>query len=789
MDSPHLDSERGTPIPPAILPSHDDFVSDDVSYYNANDSMETRVTRCPIPDEPDYDPMANTFNSLDEMLLAGKRKKIDHAAFSHLAVADFKGKVTCNGKAYKVRNDYFHHASADTFEGKQYRDTTGKIHVVHHSITSSWDRSALGSHMAKVLIDNGRGRSNGESICYGGRPDSDSRARTQAEDIFRTEKAGHKKGLIKDPITGEYTLTYVVDSLTNPGKIQNPSHLDERTSLEDEMQALSNLKKTPLKIKIDDEEFTVHVRPIHVHHTLSVFGELGNILPDSLNGKNVEAQINRSGYKSLIAIAEKLAKKQSDPYKKQLIEDTAHQLKNHSLTVSERLILVDFLTRMCDLPIVHHCKSIVDRTSVASSVAIANHFIKHGRLIEDIPIDDNGRFAIHLLLDNAEYKKFFVSFMNINHQVSRDARLGIRPDGSLIGRAALGLNLTPSLFNLNLSLLAATGALPFFPDEAKKPSILTKGTKTRVAALAALALFFPLLLTVYYAALFFGSIPVAMKFKKKTGSYKIDFFKMIWTLPFRVKWLEIRNLNFAETFKLDSPDINGDGRHLLVAAKHLRDSSKADPRYRLIPEHLHPNAINSVPFTPLPDKCLQEHFKSPSFSNEDGTYKKKAILNQFIVDFARDLTITLPEPKIARETSYITDRLKKYLSDTEIDNYRTMDGGGLDALNTLVNTLDQLSLVYNGDEDKIFGCLTLLNQSNYTLDIPRTQNIVSFRLAFQQNGETTTANKTFAMIVTKDGLMISGSYKVICPTAHESRTLETRVYFDKGKVFSRLLPS
>ncbi len=800
MDTPLLDSQRGTPIPPPPLPSHDDFVSDDVDYYN--DDMQTHVTRCPLPKEPAADPEAHTFYSLEDMLRdpSANRKKIDHAAFSHLAVADFEGEVTYNRKTYKVRNNYFHHTSATSFEGKQYRDDTGKIHRVYHSITSSWDRSSDDSHMAKVLVDNAEGRSKGESICYGSRPDTDSRARTQAEDIFRTEKASHKKGLLYDPKTKEYTLTYVVDSLTNPVKIQNPSLLDERTSLLDEMQALSELKKKPLIINIDGKDCIVNVRPIHVHHTLSVFGELGRILPDSLNGKDVEREINKKGYESLIKYAgtlpktidETLAKTLANTteadrkekligeadYKKKLIADTVTYLQDSSLSVSERLIIVDFLTRICDLPIVHHCKSIVDRTSVASSVAMANHFIKHDRLI-DVPIDDKGRFAIHHLLTHPEYKKFFVSFMNINHQVSRDARLGIRPDGSLVGRAALGLN-------LKSGLLAATGALPFFPDKDKKPSILTRGTKSRVAALAALALFLPLLVTVYYVALILGTIPVARKFKKKSGSYQIDFFKMIWSLPFRVKWLEIQNLNFAETFNLDSDDINGDGRHLLVAAKHVRDHTKADPRYRLIDEHLHPRrSERSAQFKKLPTNNLVNHLVP---FKEGGVYKRDYILDKFIEDYARDFKVKLPKPTTDLTVEEIITKLQAYISREKIEKYLEMADGLGDskrALTALANIVDQLSEYYGQNQEKIFECLALITQSHFLVDEQAYKAIEHFKIQLCDTPDFTKSNNFEIKITPENGLIISGKYQVIHDETSKSRTLETRVYLDKGRVDSR----
>jgi hypothetical protein len=381
-------------------PIHADYFSHDGPVYYNNGLLQTKVKRDALPSPAaapgEYEYVYPSAKAMleEELQRRPEGATEEDVSYAHIPRASFKATVAVDEKKYKVRNEYFYRGELN---GKFYKDSGGRVHQVHHTITSSWDRSSPGLHMARAVVN----PKTQESICYASRPDSLERAKAQAEDIFRKERTSqYYKGIKKDRKTGEYTLTYVVDSLTNPGKIQNPLLLDERESLIAETRALSELLQTPLTI----DGCRVHLRPIHVHHTLSVFGEIGKILPDSISGKDLETQINQRGYSELIAFAKKFAKssKKTRRSNHKLITDTIHFLESGSLSVSERLILVDFLTQICNLPIVHHCKSIVDRTSVAASVSMMNHFIKQGRMLHTIPQED-GKFAVHKFLESFSY--------------------------------------------------------------------------------------------------------------------------------------------------------------------------------------------------------------------------------------------------------------------------------------------------------------------------------------------------------------------------------------------------
>ena len=475
--------------------------------------------------------------------------------------------------------------------------------------------------MSRVVGD----PSSHESISYTMTPDSDEKAEKLVREIFEKEKSLWKKGLRNIKRTKTYHLTFVVNSLTNPGKLFSPA---ERKSLKDESAALFRLSKKPLQIG----EFTVHLHPIHVHHN---FNQLEEVLPYELQGKKLENKINAEGIKALIAYAK------TKPNDARINAAIAQLEKPYDLTVSERLILIDFLAQLCDLPITHHCHTNVDHTAIATTVSMMNHFIKQGRLIRSF----DQTTPIHSLLQNSEYKEKFISFLNINHQVARDANIGLLPsigstqrelsvlsckkwvwkivganlfhskilaivyyallilptiglliyfkaksgriqkeflkaiwlrpfkkhwgklEDKLLGEPAFGLN-------LGSGVLRDAGVIPFFPESALKPTLLSRGRVTRYLAAALI----PIACLIYYVAL-----PFVTPFLKR------EDLKTLWTLPFKIRWRELKNIDFEKTFNLKSLEINGDGKHLLHGAECLIDPNDVDPRISLLPDDLIPS--------------------------------------------------------------------------------------------------------------------------------------------------------------------------------------------------------
>jgi hypothetical protein len=504
-----------------------------------------------------------------------------HACYSDIPRASFDAAITLNQETLglpkntklEFRNEYFYHSS---FNGQVYKDENKKLREVHHAVPSSWDRSTNNLMMARVLKDD-----NG-SIFYAGRPDNKSRAITQAEDIFRTELALGENGKgIKKLKNGSYELTYVVNSLTNGGTLQNPGLLNERKSLLEEIKALHELKD--LEIEVDGKKVTLN--PIHTHHMVSFWTRFSGVVDDKTSGLAIEKKINNTGYNSLIQLGQKKSDElRGDPEKANLIKAVISNLKNPDLPVQERLMLADLLTHLCDLPIVHHCKSVVDRTSIGAGISTINHYIAHGKIpLDQIPKDNSGNFAPHLLCGNEDYKNLFLSTLNIQHQVSKDARMAITPDGKLEGRSKLGLNYHKDTFG------TVPAALALMPQEAiTKTWMANRTLKTITLAIGLLSIGIATITGVYYL----GLMLTMTCYLAGKGQFNSEFYKGLAWLPLQVmwRWQNVFKIDASVNFDFNSTAVNGDERALLVGAKTpLMDAQKNtenDPRYEIFPEYL-----------------------------------------------------------------------------------------------------------------------------------------------------------------------------------------------------------
>jgi|GEM_PF-3069949 len=558
----------------------------------------TVTTTREVQEEPTATDSKATYKSREAMLQAeltsrtdrSVKAKMKHVAYSDLPRYDIDAEIQIHENmdlfglkkddTLKFKNEYFHHSSLN---GKTYKDADENIHTVHNAVASSWDRSSEDLMMARVLKDGKE-----KPICYAGRPDNQKKATQLAEDIFRTEKS--KLPLDRD---GRYILTFVVDSLTNGGSLQNPGLLNERTSLIEENDALNNLDgKT---ISIDDCQVVLH--PIHVHHTLSFWNRFAPVLPDTVTGIATENAINTVSYTKLTDIGEKLIKDGSlSDKKKEVLEGAIYHLNQGNLPVHERLMLVDLICKICDLPVVHHCKSVVDRTSIAKGISMINHLINE-KLEEEEEFawerDEKGRIAPHLLCRKEEYKKYFAATLAIQHQVSKDARIAIMPDGTIEGRKTLGLNYHDDTFG------TVPCALSLLPEEALKDTWFQGKTKTATLVLGSLLAAAMVVTGLYHTIVLAATI----YFSIKSGAWQGEFGKELALLPIRINWLRLGEIDASKNFNFDHEIINGNERALLVGAKttHMQKNkavedkekepllgSHKDPRLVVIPPHLHP---------------------------------------------------------------------------------------------------------------------------------------------------------------------------------------------------------
>ncbi len=490
-----------------------------------------------------------TFSSREELLAHELNRRATLTKFerggytpklSHVALTQERSDIDASvhyregmDKAYKTYQTlvkYFHHSDMEGYS--YYQD--GKRVEMKNVVSASWDRSTDDLHMARVHLDG-----DGERICYASRADTLKRARLQAEGIFKTEHGSLTSQGINKREDGSYEMTYVVNSLTNPLKLSPPGALNERESLEKEHKIYE--ESFDIQVQGGEGEVTVHCRPIHVHHTLSVMNELSKLLDDDYSGRGLIKEINNKGYTKLkeLSIGNEEAL--------QILEMCGEPQR----TVHERLVLTDLLVKALKLPIVHHCKSVVDRTSVAVSVASVNQ-----ALIKEKGIDG----VLTMLQDSKgsqKYRELFIGFLNVQHQVSYDARIGTMPDGSHVGREKMGLN-------LKHGLLTAKEVLGLFPARMKEKI----DNKRLVRAVLNCLAFVSRTLFFYYVGLLIGAcvqlINRLLHFKIgklwKDALYIFELSK----LPFHLRYDQIKNIDLSTQWKLDADDISGDERNLFV---------------------------------------------------------------------------------------------------------------------------------------------------------------------------------------------------------------------------------
>ena len=339
------------------------------------------------------------------------------------------------------------------------------------------------------------------------------------------------------------------------------------------------------EIEVDGKKVTL--KPIHTHHMVSFWTRFSGVVDDETSGLAIEKEINNTGYNSLIQLGQKKSDElRDDPEKANLIKAVISNLKNPDLRVQERLMLADLLTHLCDLPIVHHCKSVVDRTSIGAGISTINHYIAHGKIpLDQIPKDNSGNFAPHLLCKNEDYKNLFLSTLNIQHQVSKDARMAITPDGKLEGRPKLGLNYHDDTFG------TVPAALALMPEETiTKTWMANRTLRTITLAIGLLSIGIATITGVYYL----GLMLTMTYYLVKKGQFNSEFYKGLAWLPLQVmwRWQNVFKIDASVNFDFNSKGVNGDERALLVGAKTpLMDAQKKagnDPRYKIFPEHLIP---------------------------------------------------------------------------------------------------------------------------------------------------------------------------------------------------------
>jgi hypothetical protein len=316
----------------------------------------------------------------------------------------------------------------------------GKTVPITQAIACSSDRKVENTGNLRVIQSKDK-----DSISYTGRADSDRKALEQASFIFLNELKTKGKGITRS--TDEngnlvYQLDYVVNSmLTIPwiwGTESAIAPFPEREYLENERKAFLALKEKGF-VTIEDPnspgmKYQVKFNPLLFSRSSNVYTRLESWLPPFFTGQSRGEEVSEEGFLSLKSLASKKLQSLQDQLSNQESQELkvtiAQKIKsiNDCLQTLEQNVNVrnllpeaewlirDYLCKLLDLPIVYHCKSSTDRTSV--TVALSSALKQWMELNLHLPEN------ITDLLQNNLFKELFAANLMAGHQITRYARGG-----------------------------------------------------------------------------------------------------------------------------------------------------------------------------------------------------------------------------------------------------------------------------------------------------------------------------------------------------------------------------
>lgn len=368
-----------------------------------------------------------------------------------------------------------HFAKNSPMNGKSFlRD--GQIVHLTQAIACSNDRKVENTGNLRVVQTRTK-----ESLCYTGRADSNRKALEQASFIFLNELKTKGKGItqsIDEHGNILYHIDYVVSSLLSTPWITGAESplvtFPEREYLLNERQAFDQLKKNgPIAIadpNCPGRTYLVRFNPILFSRSMNIFTRLENWFPPFFTGSSHAQEISQEGYAALAQLAQqKIAtlheqRTAASAQKIQAIESTLYALtnpQNSPLRPEEELLLRDYLCKLLGLPLVYHCKSSTDRTSIANALSTT----VYQWFTLNLPLPTNLRD----LLQDFRFKELFAANWMTGHQITRYAR---GAEGTVCGEKLnnenLGLSLSRGIAqNPTIAHLVPERYLKPFPTPAK----------------------------------------------------------------------------------------------------------------------------------------------------------------------------------------------------------------------------------------------------------------------------------------------------------------------------------
>lgn len=292
-----------------------------------------------------------------------EKKYQDQIALSTRVPSNFS--YDREGNHFEVR-----FARNSPLNGQSYLDAQGHPQTIEGASSSSGDRT--NEH---VLSMRGIYR-NGRLVCATGRPDTLLRGQEQSEFV-------------------PHGTTYVVQSLMSPLGFFGLGAFNEKQSTLDEAKVLEKLPHKPF----------LFVRPTNL------FSLLENSLPKWLSGRGKAETITENNHTQFKQYFYSLGILFS-PDEKKCIDDCFYFLEQGNLLPEEEVLLRDLLSKFAGLPIIYHCKSSTDRTTVATNISciLAGWSTPFPRV--------NGRYAPHLIIRDPRFKEEFAAHTKENLRVT-----------------------------------------------------------------------------------------------------------------------------------------------------------------------------------------------------------------------------------------------------------------------------------------------------------------------------------------------------------------------------------
>ncbi len=450
----------------------------------------------------------------------------------------------------------------------------GKLVPLSQAIACSSDRKVENTGNLRVVQSKDK-----ESICYTGRADSDRKALEQASFIFLNELKTKGKG-ITSSTDGKGNLVYQCDYVVNSmlsipwiwSKESAIAPFPEREYLKNERKAFLALQEKGV-MTIEDPncpgmKYQVRFNPILFSRSSNIYTRLESWLPPFFTGQSQAEKVSKEGFlhlKSLALTKLESLQKQLSTQKAQTLKAPIEQkikgindclqileqyLKQSKLRPEAEWLIRDYLSKLLDLPIVYHCKSSTDRTSV--TVAISSTLKQWMKL--GLPIPEN----IPDLLQNPLFKELFTANWMAGHQITRYARGG---KGTVAGE---------KLNNKNLGLYLSRGISqnPIIAQLLPERYLKDFPTAEKIKYSAAyLSLLIPLTILFYFPLLccaagrYLAYLATGRKNRHWIGSGKFALLALPSTLLFNFP-----NIFPKKVLNEDSPQVGS--RRLIAGGKN-----------------------------------------------------------------------------------------------------------------------------------------------------------------------------------------------------------------------------